>query len=142
MHWRISSFPELEHLSDAERLQILRRHVGWWFYVKAIFISIIQGLAVGIVLSFPLNICAYYLGASNKTFEIIGFVTSLAIISGIIGSYQYFINRVRGQLRMYLEKAAKEQPLPLCMNCGYNIEGAKESRCPECGVKIVQKMEE
>jgi len=129
MYWRIGSFQELEHLSEGERKEILRKHVGWWGTAKIIAESILQGLVLGVIFRFVLMI----LGLRQQYAEMIA---GLAAVAGFIVSYQYFITRIRGRLLMYLEKRAKEQQLPMCLHCGYNLEGLMGDICPECGNKI------
>ena len=65
-----------------------------------------------------------------------GGIAGVFTLAGMVVSYQFFITRIRGQLLMYLEKRAREQRLPLCLNCGYNLKGLAGDVCPECGAKI------
>lgn len=53
--------------------------------------------------------------------------------------YQYHLIRIRGALITYLEQAGRQERLPMCLKCGYNLEGSTGSRCPECGYRIAPR---
>ncbi len=129
MIWRISKFVELEHLADDERKQLLRDHVGpravAYLVARSVFLGGCGGILVtGLVQAIWLN------GAY------VGWVAGSAVLACIVLAYQYHIIRIRGQLITYLRKRAKEQRLPMCLRCGYSLEGLQSGVCPECGTPI------
>ena len=65
--------------------------------------------------------------------RVFGWPAAIALMFGALICYQFQIISIRGQLRIYLEQAARRQKLPLCLNCGYNVAGLQSDRCPECG---------
>ena len=57
----------------------------------------------------------------------------LWVVSGLVW-YQCSLIRIRGQLLIYLENAARRERLPMCLKCGYDLTGLAGTRCPECGM--------
>ena len=59
-----------------------------------------------------------------------------AIIGGVSGglavSVMFLVgrNKVRRSLRSQLQ----EMSIPVCLQCGYDLRGQNEPRCPECGL--------
>jgi hypothetical protein len=130
MFWRISSFPELEHLSDENRREILHKARAGWRVAWLIIASAIAGAGVSSCLVGTLL-------ATNSiapTFGVVAFASLWFFSAAAL--YQIDLIRIRGQLRIYLEKAAQSQQLPLCLNCGYDITGLTGRRCPECGKEL------
>lgn len=56
----------------------------------------------------------------------------VCLVVGLV-VYQVQLFLVRIYLRIHLVDAARSERLPLCMQCGYNLEGLASDRCPECG---------
>lgn len=61
---------------------------------------------------------------------IMGLTLSVAV-------YQWSFLRIRAQLRLFLKEHYLGRKLPLCLGCGYNLEGVDAQRCPECGASII-----
>ena len=43
----------------------------------------------------------------------------------------------RSQLRQMLRKTLREQGVPICILCGYDLKGCVSDKCPECGEPII-----
>lgn len=127
MYWRISSFLELQHLSEEDRARLLREHLGWrtptLVVVRSVFFGLLLASFVGVgtarLLSLPTS-TAFWFSAGY----LLVFATAI---------YQFQLIWIRGALRVFLEEHAEVNPLPLCINCGYNVHGLVSNRCPECG---------
>ena len=129
MNWHIGSFPELEHLSDSERKELLRQQVGLRVRLRMVVLV----LAVGLLAGFCGGIVTINLLPDALT-ALIVFLVSFGV--GAVLEYQILLIRIRGQLIMYLERTAKKQRLPMCLCCGYSLEGLPGDVCPECGKTI------
>lgn len=135
LYWRISSFPELEHLSEQDRAQVIKRCVPWRIWLGLM----VRCFAVGGVCSLLLT------GLAAGLLELPGlsplFECSLPVT--LIVLYQVQMILIRGSLRTFLEKAARTEPLTFCIGCGYNLIGNKSDRCPECGRNraVAEKLE-
>lgn len=132
MYWRIRSFQELEHLSESERDRLLRDVVGWRFTLRLWIRSLVEGLLAGGLL----RILLYEFLRSVLSSAYQFWLPLLMMPVCVVGVYQWHLIRIRGQLRIYLEQVARSQPLPMCLNCGYNLHGLPGPRCPECGARI------
>ena len=42
----------------------------------------------------------------------------------------------KNRLRRLVRQELHERGIPVCMNCGYDLRGQTEPRCPECGKPI------
>ena len=45
----------------------------------------------------------------------------------------------RRWMRRYLRTYLNEHGVPICLNCGYDLRGLPESRCPECGTEFKKR---
>lgn len=130
MYWRISSFPELDHLADADRRALIREHAGWKLTIKMIGRSLLGGTAMMVIgCAIVGNVYLWQLAALLSPFF---------FALGSVMAYQYSLIRIRGQLIMFLEEARRHERLPMCLRCGYNLQGISGSRCPECGYHITR----
>lgn len=67
---------------------------------------------------------------------LVGTAVAVGFAAGAVLMYQVKLIRLRGQLRIHLEKLARKQRLPMCLNCGYDHEGLVSDTCPECGMRL------
>lgn len=129
MYWRIRSFPELDHLPESVRDELVRTHLRTWQVVRLIVQCILLG---AVFASFAVLFMALMLRLD--TLLLWAWPVVAVFFSALI--YQFRLIRIRGQLLMYLEQAAKRERLPMCLGCGYNLRGMMSDRCPECGMRI------
>lgn len=132
MYWRVSSLPELQHLSDDQRHQLLKERLGRGYSARLALRCLLRGLCFGLLAAFVVMLVAVGVSAvPNAYTEVVIVVVSISITT--LGLYQFNLIRIRGQLRIYL-LAQREQGvrLPVCVNCGYAVQDGQAS-CPECG---------
>jgi uncharacterized paraquat-inducible protein A len=130
MHWRISRFQELEHLPERDRAKLLRRFMPRGTYATLllwpVFFGVVAGGIASIVLTETLRLPK----------ELAAPAVVVAAVGSAVATYQLLLIRIRGALLTYLERMAQRQRLPMCLRCGYNLEGVVSDVCPECGTRI------
>jgi len=132
MYWRISSFPELDHLADDERRVLLRRYAG-----RKLMIGLLaRSICGGVLLILLGGGIAGSVFSWRPSWPLLVYLVPLLVPGAIALVYQYHLIRLRGALIVYLEEAARHQRLPMCLRCGYNLKGISGSRCPECGYRL------
>ena len=47
--------------------------------------------------------------------------------------------RFRKWMRVFLRAYLNDHGIPICEHCGYDLRGNIESRCPECGTKVLPR---
>lgn len=135
MYWRISSFPELQHLSESDRARLIRQRCGLLFYVKLLGFSFAMAVVSLILLFIAFGVVEQVLLGGSLILPdwwyLVFLPTTLFLL--VLGWYLYVITRIRGQLRLYLmEHRGKGMDIPMCLNCGYAV-AVGQVRCPECG---------
>lgn len=129
MKWRISSFQELEHLSEDDRRRVLGEIAGPWTIVTMVARSVGIGFAFGFI---PCALTPTRL----LPWPFAGVAAIAVVLACTAAIYQVHLIHIRGQMLTYLEKAAKKTRLPMCLRCGYDLRGSLGERCPECGMRI------
>jgi hypothetical protein len=124
MHWRVDSFVELEHLDEDERKRVVRAALGNWSGPLILIRAVVLGLIPTAMLT-AVGVCA------GLRAELVA--PLLWVVLGLIW-YQCSLIRIRGQLLIYLENAARHKRLPMCLKCGYELTGLAGTKCPECGM--------
>ena len=132
MHWRIGTFVEFEHLSDEDRDRLLKACGGR----RMISVMVVRSVFFGIVFGVVCGMLAGALFGRRLPTEMAAGLQGLATVLGAVVVYQLQIIRIHGQLRIFLGRMARKEPLPMCLRCGYSLEGLSPDRCPECGLSI------
>lgn len=132
LYWRLSSLPELAHLRESDRRELLHRHLprGTWRSI----ISSMVGL--GFVAAIVTTVTLSGLRRNGQPMvEPMGAVTLFLIAFTLVAAitYQFRILQIRSQLRRFLKDAFKGERLPMCIECGYDMHGTSQDHCPECG---------
>lgn len=135
MYWRLSQIPELQHLSDRERKQLFRMHIKWFTR----FWLVVRAMAGGFVLAMPITLLLHLLIknlVSDQATQVLFYVFPMLLIAGTLLVYQFFMIRIRAEMRIYLQEAKRSgEKLPVCVKCGYAIHGTSRT-CPECGAAV------
>lgn len=140
MYWRFADFPELQHLSDAERKHLLKQYTGRVYMIRFGIYCLSSGFFICLLGFGALSVLWQLLGSNASppalsSFEIAVILTSSWLFVSAAW-YQFLMIRTRGQLRIYLSSVRQQgEKLPLCLNCGYAVYQTT-GRCPECGAEI------
>jgi len=130
MFWDISSFPELRHLPEEARKRLVRACIPRAVTTTLMARCVVFGAFLG-----ALSAKAVVMWLRLRDADAMWAIGAAALL-GIIGMYQWHLTRIRGQLIAYLEEVARHQRLPMCLACGYNLEGLTSAFCPECGSRL------
>lgn len=132
LYWRIQSLPELNHLTDEQRQALA---------ATGIFRKARRGLiTAGIWVALPLTgLCNALFQKWLVTPELSWIALTSAFILGFVVGYQFFLRRVRIDIREAIVEAYRGERLPVCLKCGYPLEGIEGGKCPECGHGIMVK---
>lgn len=130
MNWRIESFTELEHLALEDRKRLVRQCFGRTGFLRMMILPVLVGGGCGAWLGLMMF---DFLGIPRPWFDIL---VGGAVLAGALLGYQFELIRIRGQLLIHLEEMAGTQKLPMCLRCGYNLEGLQSKTCPECGFRL------
>jgi hypothetical protein len=135
IYWRISSFPELNHLDPVEKADALSRIPGWT-YPLIIFGSFAVAMVVGGIAAAIASVITLARGSRDagpawtlSIFSLVGWATWLA-------AYLWQIRRVRRAMRGEIARAFRGQKPPFCFACGYELRATTGGACPECGSAI------
>jgi DNA-directed RNA polymerase subunit RPC12/RpoP len=135
--WATSRFPELNHLTAEQRQQLLGKIRHTRVTVHLIAQGVTLGVVGGLVVGF---------GTLDGTVAVIGSTSELLIrsacalvVAGVVGCvvYQVQLHRIRSEVRSTIKRELEGERVPVCLNCGYDVQGARDPRCPECGAGIV-----
>ena len=124
LHWRIGSLPELAHLSPRRRRQLLRRNLSVWAYVAVASRCVVLGIVAA-----PL--AGLTVAGTSTTLARMMMLPAFLLV--VLLTYQRWVRRTRSDLQAYLREAHAGASLPVCLECGYDLEGIEADRCPECG---------
>ena len=113
--------PELHHFTQYEASRAIadwkyvHRVSKWCWYVVA-YVTIVAGAASSGVSAMPWALPVVY------------FAMCTAVIT--------FPLARRNSLRRHLRQWLIDEGTPICINCGYDLHGLSEARCPECGAEF------
>lgn len=137
MFWTIGQFPELDHLDEIQRREVLRR-VPWHCYPRLAGLSLFRGffigafVALGVAIIFARFLSEDAAGASALATFIVTFV--FLAIRFYLGD----LENLRKIIRTEIAAAFKGQRLPFCFSCGYDFRNLAGNVCPECGHPVSQ----
>jgi hypothetical protein len=127
MAWTISRFPELDHLSPAQRSALMAA-VPRWTYRVIVWRGVFCGVIVfGAVFGSTRDVL------SSDVAVIAGLV---AMVATVVALYWLQMKRVRRLMRAEIAAMLKGERPPFCFGCGYDLRGSGEGRCPECGLDV------
>ena len=134
MWLRLSSLPELQHLTEKQRAELFQKIGVKKIMVRIIIGSVLIGGIMGVVTTSIVNglLITPTPESIYESWQIL--LTSVCGFSLVV--YIVLIVMIRGQLVSFLSDVRKKQRLPMCHKCGYNLEGAQGNSCPECGALI------
>ena len=130
MYFRLTSLPELRHLTLSERHGLIRASAGSSIICRILAKSLGFGVGLGIVGM----ILIHTLWLRDRFPEWITLLLASTAFTFLV--YCLYLIRVRGGVLLYLEEYRKANRLPMCLNCGYNLKGVASETCPECGTRI------
>lgn len=131
MFWTIGSIPEVHAIPEPGRSRLLRQHATVRTYAVIIGRSLIVALVLSLIAASA--IAQWVTGNS----ALIGGLILWPIITACI--YLAHLVRIRGQLCTVLGEALKRGVMPVCLRCGYWLEGLDAMNCPECGARIIEQ---
>lgn len=120
--------PELEFIADEEDRQGVvaefrkeQQRRGSWALFCCAFITICYFGWRTLLSIWPLNLVNPFLG--------------VLLCYGLSSAVSTLILRVWGHksFPVFIRKELRRRGIPVCMECGYNLQGQVEPRCPECG---------
>lgn len=124
--WSVGQFPELDHLSAEQRVEVLRT-LPWHFYPILIIKSMLGAFSWGLVSTLFLALFGQERAMVAAIFP---------AVAGGLWSYLAFLKRIRATIRREVAKAFIGQRPPFCYSCGYDFHELKSNTCPECGHSI------
>ncbi len=131
--WTFRSLPELNHLTEEQKQQVIRSAVTGKVRRALAFKVVAAGVFFGgISAAVFANWAAVAMGA-----------VAAVLFGAFIGAltFQVEMTDIRLTLRRFLFEHFRGEKLPVCFRCGYNLTGNPTDRCPECGanVRVPQK---
>lgn len=127
--WSFRAIPELNHLDEQQRRDLISRCVNW--RVRVSFAG--ESLFVGLFCSWVAMVLVA--GWVSKPLMLVA--GGLVMAAGSMLWFQFEFLRIRAALRLHLKQAFRGQRLPVCLNCGYNLTGTTSTRCSECGHTVI-----
>ena len=127
--------PELERFPDAQSAeQALKsaKRKRSWFALALIFV-----LTIVAAIAFWQNVVVYILpaGIFRDFFVHALLIAAMPIASGYIG-IRLWVAPMRQELRQMLVNRG----IPICIPCGYDLQGQRIPRCPECGAEFAPEL--
>ena len=127
--WKISSIPELEHLTPEQRRRAIGSASRRLQRLRMVTSPVVMGALIGTIAGLK---CYHYAG---RDLAICAAIVSALFAAAVL--YQYQIARIRISLRAQIKDSLAGERLPACLRCHYDLRGTTESRCPECGAPVV-----
>jgi len=124
-------WPEVKEFEKtSERKKAVRYATRGIFFNGYYLLTLIVLLVVMVRLRLSIEV---YLGLSRLTQLILA-----GVIGGVLGLYGGCgaLLFSRKTIRMRLRERLNLAGIPVCMSCGYSLEGLPGDRCPECGTPV------
>ena len=141
-YWTIGSLPELEHLPPKQRKALLQRCVHPGVYLQILVRAVLIGFFWLLVTLLALLTLGWATtGRADSVVNGMPFQWRAAgsaaiVVFFLVFDYQMQLRGIRLQIREAIFRASAGDRLPVCLKCGYDLEGAAGDRCPECGTNI------
>jgi hypothetical protein len=126
MLWKVSQFPELEHLEPGQRAAVLRR-VPWWTY----WVMVVRAYLLG-------SMIATVVGAVGLRGLPWALTIVTVVVVGVTTGVWYYLRQIgdlRGRMREQIAIEFSGRRPPFCFGCGYDLRGSGGETCPECGAR-------
>jgi uncharacterized paraquat-inducible protein A len=122
-HLRLSTLPELQHLTRKQRRMAIRRAVP----VGTRFRLYFRPMLIGALMAAA---CTALVGiASTVLFVMLWMIASVCL-------YTLDVRRLRYEIRKQIrDELAGERP-PAGLRCHFDLRGCEGDSCPECGAPI------
>lgn len=123
IYWRIRSLPELDHLSDEQRSQLLKKTIGRAMAWMVFYALVVSAATIGCLSSIvPLPIAI-----------------PVGLLLGI-AAHLYNLRIIRVDIQMQIIERYRGKQLPICLSCGYDLRNIEVTQCPECGAAVRAKL--
>lgn len=128
-------YPELTLFpNDEDRIQSLKecaKGLNWQWFRRPWFWTIMIGYGVlGAVTPHLVTRALAAWGAPASFRWWTPMIPSMMLGAGFGFAFQYLY---RKPVQLALRKLLNDRGIPICMECGYDLRGLPEPRCPECG---------
>ncbi len=123
-------YPELRQVTRvAERRTILRKARRRCGNKPIVVAAALQMIVVTILFTRPLRGCfSTYVTIGGGRFDDIAASVIIAFVTVMI-----FVRVTNSITRKYIRKELASRGFSICVQCGYDLRGLIELRCPECG---------
>lgn len=124
-------YPELERYETSDAAKAAWR-AAWWRVLRTLRFWAIGIVLIGVA---PASISLFIVYARRLLSIPIPPVLWGGLIGGVIGGFMGlgFQLAFRTPVRRSLREDLVCKGVPICVNCGYDLRGLEEPRCPECG---------
>ncbi|MHC4442141.1 MAG: hypothetical protein ACYTF1_01565 [Planctomycetota bacterium] len=131
--FRLSNIPELLLFDDGEeRGHALNRALCDTGF-KGSFIVFVS---IGIGLAIPVGLILRLFRNHIDSLPLLLIPLPLLIV--YLPLFFYIFYRInKGAVIESLRRQLNEMGIPICVNCGYDLRGQKDNRCPECGTTFM-----
>jgi hypothetical protein len=130
-------FPELSRFDDRTQRQAAwegAANANRLRFVRAVLMATIITMGCCVALFAGVDALRDRLGK----WIITGIVTFVAVAVGGVATGLLAFGFVRRSVRRALRRQLTEAGMPMCVDCGYDLRGQTEPRCPECGTPFDQ----
>lgn len=134
----LALYPELTLFpNDEDRIKSLKqcaKGLNWQWFRRPWFWAITIGYGVlGMVLPALITRALAAWGMPGGFRWWVQMIPSMMLGAGFGLAFQYLY---RKPIQLALRKLLNDRGTPICMECGYDLRGLPEPRCPECGTHV------